>query len=144
AQGALPSRFPSLRRARVGFLLGDGARVGEHRSLQILERHVQERGDPDQLVEGRLGDATELPPLDRSWTDPADVAQPRARVAGAFAAFLQQRSDCGLLDAHRQRSIRGSTVGGVYPVDRVLFRISVYLRALTGIPRIRWINGEAG
>ena len=61
AEPLLPTGFLSLRRRRELLCVGNGARVGEHGSLQVLERDPQERGDAHHLVERRLARPARAP-----------------------------------------------------------------------------------
>src|SRR6266542_6536114 len=116
AEALLPACFLSFWRPRVLVSVRDGARVGEDGALEILERDAQERRDPHHLVERRLADPTELPPLDRAGTDPDQLAKPRTRVARLLATLLQQPGNRRLFDRHRLSPfISGSTVIRAYP-----------------------------
>ena len=101
SESLLPPGLLSFRCSRELLCLGHRARVCEHRSLQVLERDPQERGDPHHLVERGLADATELPALDRAGADADGLAEPGARVAGRFAALLQESGKSCLLDHRR-------------------------------------------
>jgi hypothetical protein len=116
SEALLPAGFLSFWRPRVLVGVRDGARVGEDRALELLERDAQERRDPHHLVKRRLADPAELPALDRTGADPDQLAKPGTRVARLLATLLQQPGNRRLLDRHRlSRFISGSTVIRAYP-----------------------------
>ena len=74
----LPTRLLPFGLPRMLLPIGDGPSVGEHRSLDVLERDLQEGGDPHDLVERGPADAPQLPALDRPGAHANDLPEPRA------------------------------------------------------------------